>query len=87
VALIAAYLIAAIKTLAGISGAVLLLPFQVSVLGLPGPLVTLTNLLYNVVSTPRGARIQSRMPDVVIRRLVGILVIGIGAYYLSSGLG
>ena len=34
-----------------------------------------------------GARIQSRMPDVVIRRLVGILVIAIGAYYLSSGLG
>ena len=33
-----------------------------------------------------GARIQSRMPDVLIRRLVGILVIAIGAYYLSSGL-
>ena len=28
-----------------------------------------------------GARIQSRMPDVLIRRLVGILVIAIGAYY------
>jgi uncharacterized membrane protein YfcA len=33
-----------------------------------------------------GARVQSRMPDVMIRRLVGILVIAIGAYYLSSGL-
>ena len=33
-----------------------------------------------------GARIQSRMPDVLIRRLVGVLVIAIGAYYLSSGL-
>jgi hypothetical protein len=33
-----------------------------------------------------GARIQSRMPDVLIRRLVGILVIAIGAFYLSSGL-
>jgi uncharacterized membrane protein YfcA len=33
-----------------------------------------------------GARIQSRMPDMLIRRLVGILVIAIGAYYLSSGL-
>ena len=33
-----------------------------------------------------GARIQSRLPDVLIRRLVGVLVIGIGAYYLSSGL-
>ena len=33
-----------------------------------------------------GARIQSRMPDVLIRRLVGVLVVGIGAYYLSAGL-
>jgi len=31
---------------------VLLLPFQVGVLGTPGPSVTPTNLLYNVVSTP-----------------------------------
>ena len=34
-----------------------------------------------------GARIQSRMHDVLIRRLVGVLVIAIGAYFLSSGLG
>jgi uncharacterized membrane protein YfcA len=33
-----------------------------------------------------GARVQSRMPDVLIRRLVGGLVIAIGAYYLASGL-
>ena len=52
VALIAAYLIAAITTPAGVSGAVLLLPFQVSVLGTPSPSVTPTNLLYNVVATP-----------------------------------
>ena len=51
-ALVAAFLIAAITTPAGISGAVLLLPFQVSVLGTPSPSVTPTNLLYNVVSTP-----------------------------------
>jgi hypothetical protein len=52
VALVAAYLIAVITTPAGISGAVLLLPFQVSVLGTPSPSVTPTNLLYNVVATP-----------------------------------
>ena len=34
-----------------------------------------------------GARLQSRMPDLLIRRLVGVLVIAIGAYFLSSGLG
>jgi uncharacterized protein len=54
VALAAAYVIAALATPAGISGAVLLLPFQVSVLGTPSPAVTPTNLLYNVVATPGG---------------------------------
>ena len=49
-ALAAAYAIAAVSTPAGISGAVLLLPFQVSVLGTPSPAVTPTNLLYNVVA-------------------------------------
>jgi hypothetical protein len=52
VALAAAFVIAMVATPAGISGAVLLLPFQVSVLGTPSPAVTPTNLLYNVVATP-----------------------------------
>ena len=52
VALAAAFVVSAVATPAGISGAVLLLPFQVSVLGTPSPAVTPTNLLYNVVSTP-----------------------------------
>jgi uncharacterized protein len=34
-----------------------------------------------------GARIQSRLPDAFIRRLVGILVLAIGARYLWVGLG
>src|SRR5260370_9175820 len=52
VALLGAYVIAVVATPVGISGAVLLLPFQVSVLGTPSPAVTPTNLLYNVISTP-----------------------------------
>ncbi|WP_393059435.1 sulfite exporter TauE/SafE family protein [Streptomyces sp. LN549] len=36
----------------GVSGAVFLLPVQVSVLGVPSPAVTPTNLLYNVVAGP-----------------------------------
>lgn len=52
VALVAAFVIAVITTPAGVSGAVLLLPFQVSVLGTPSPSVTPTNLLYNVVANP-----------------------------------
>jgi uncharacterized protein len=49
---VAAFAIAMVATPAGISGAVLLLPFQVSVLGTPSPAVTPTNLLYNIVATP-----------------------------------
>jgi uncharacterized membrane protein YfcA len=52
VALAAAFVMAVLATPAGVSGAVLLLPFQVSVLGTPSPAVTPTNLLYNVVATP-----------------------------------
>jgi hypothetical protein len=51
-ALIASLVVATITSPAGVSGAVLLLPFQVSVLGTPSPAVTPTNLLYNVVATP-----------------------------------
>ncbi len=39
---------------AGLSGAFLLLPFQMSVLGFVTPAVTPTNLIHNVVSTPGG---------------------------------
>ena len=40
--------------MAGISGAFLLLPFQMSVLGFTTASVTSTNLLYNVIGTPGG---------------------------------
>lgn len=52
VAFAAALAVSTVASPAGVSGAVLLLPFQVSVLGTPSPSVTPTNLLYNVVATP-----------------------------------
>src|SRR5690349_20812765 len=75
IALAAAYVIAAIATPAGISGAVLLLPFQVSVLGTPSPAVTPTNLLYNVVATP-GALYRYWRQGQVSRRLALVLIAG-----------
>jgi uncharacterized membrane protein YfcA len=48
------FLIALVTTPAGVSGAVLLLPVQLSVLGVASPAVTPTNLLFNVVSVPGG---------------------------------
>lgn len=51
-ALLAGLAIAIITAPVGISGAVFLLPFQLSVLDVPSPAVTPTNLLFNVVATP-----------------------------------
>jgi uncharacterized protein len=75
VALAAAFAVSAVATPAGISGAVLLLPFQVSVLGTPSPAVTPTNLLYNVVSTP-GALYRYRRQHQTGGRLALLLIIG-----------
>src|SRR6266576_1607791 len=75
IALAAAYLIAVVTTPAGISGAVLLLPFQVSVLGTPSPSVTPTNLLYNVVATP-GALFRYWRQGQTGGRLALVLIAG-----------
>jgi uncharacterized membrane protein YfcA len=48
------FVVAFFTTPAGISGAFLLLPFQVSALKFTTPGVTPTNLLFNVISTPGG---------------------------------
>lgn len=51
---LAAMVIALLCSTAGVSGAFLLLPFQLSVLGLSGPGVTATNHLFNMVAVPSG---------------------------------
>ena len=54
VPLLVAFAVSVLTTPAGVSGAFLLLPFQVSVLGFTSPAVSPTNLIYNVVATPGG---------------------------------
>ena len=49
---VAGFVIATITSPVGVSGAVFLLPVQLSVFGVPNPQVTPTNLLYNVLSGP-----------------------------------
>src|SRR5579859_7640607 len=75
VALAAAFAIATLATPAGISGAVLLLPFQVSVLGTPSPAVTPTNLLYNVIASP-GALYRYWRQGQRAGRLTAVLLAG-----------
>ncbi|BAU48757.1 membrane protein [Sulfurifustis variabilis] len=49
-----AFVISVFTSMGGVAGAVLLLPFQVSVLGFVSPSVTATNILYNLVAIPGG---------------------------------
>ncbi len=52
--IIVAYCISTLASTGGLSGAFILLPFQVSILGFTGPAVTPTNLLFNIVAIPGG---------------------------------
>ncbi|CAM5575049.1 TSUP family transporter [Streptomyces atroolivaceus] len=72
---VAGLLISVATAPVGVSGAVFLLPVQVSVLGVPSPAVTPTNLLYNVVSCP-GALLRYRSSGGLRGPLTRLLVIG-----------
>jgi uncharacterized membrane protein YfcA len=50
-----ALVISFFTSMAGVSGACLLLPFQMSMLGFVSPAVSPTNLVFNVVAIPSGA--------------------------------
>ena len=49
-----AFAISCLTSTGGLSGAFLLLPFQMSILGFTGPAVSPTNLMFNVVAIPGG---------------------------------
>ncbi|MFC5174442.1 sulfite exporter TauE/SafE family protein [Streptomyces mutomycini] len=72
---VAGFLISVATAPVGVSGAVFLLPVQVSVLGVPSPAVTPTNLLYNVVSCP-GALLRYRSSGRLRGPLTRLLVAG-----------
>jgi uncharacterized membrane protein YfcA len=73
--LVAGLVVATATAPVGVSGAVFLLPFQLSVLHVPNPRVTPTNLLYNVLSGP-GALLRYRRRGGFDRDLAGQLVSG-----------
>ena len=51
---IVAFTISFFTSMGGVSGAFLLLPFQVSILGFTTPSVSATNQLFNIVAIPSG---------------------------------
>ncbi|MGP4050044.1 sulfite exporter TauE/SafE family protein [Streptomyces sp. 2A115] len=73
--LAAGLLIATVTAPVGVSGAVFLLPIQLSVFGVPNPAVTPTNLLYNVVAGP-GALWRYRRDGALRGDLARRLVLG-----------
>ncbi|WP_093760181.1 sulfite exporter TauE/SafE family protein [Streptomyces sp. BpilaLS-43] len=71
--LAAGLLISVVTAPVGVSGAVFLLPVQLSLLGVPSPAVTPTNLLFNVVAGPGALwryRRDGALRDGLARRLV-----------------
>jgi len=50
-----AFIVSFFTSMGGISGAFLLLPFQMSFLHFTSPAVSSTNFLYNIVAIPSGA--------------------------------
>lgn len=51
---IVAFIVSFFSSMGGVSGAFLLLPFQVSILGYTAPSVSSTNQLYNIIAIPSG---------------------------------
>ncbi len=70
-----AFAIAIFTTPVGVSGAVFLVPVQVSVLSVPSPAVTPTNLLYNLIAIP-GALVQFHREGRLRGPLTRLLVLG-----------
>jgi len=70
-----AFCLAALATPVGVSGAVFLVPVQVSILNTPSPAVTPTNLLYNLIAIP-GALFRFSREGKLRGRLLRLLVLG-----------
>jgi uncharacterized membrane protein YfcA len=72
---VCAFALALVTTPAGVSGAVLLLPVQLSVLHVPSPAVTPTNLLFNVAAVP-GSLLRFWRERRLRNTLTGVLLAG-----------
>jgi uncharacterized protein len=85
-----AYAVAVLASCGGLSGAFILLPFQVSVLGFTGPAVTATNHIFNVIAIPPGVYGYTREKRmlwplaaiIVIGTVPGVILGSLGRIYL-----
>src|SRR4051794_27760715 len=87
------FLIAVVATPVGVSGAVFLVPVQVSLLHTPSPAITPTNLVYNIVATPgalaryagRGLARSPLLVALVLGTLPGVVLGAVIRVELLSG--
>lgn len=70
-----AFCIAVFTTPVGVSGAVFLVPVQISLLHTPSPAITPTNLLYNLIAIP-GALLRFRREERLRGPLMSLLILG-----------
>jgi uncharacterized membrane protein YfcA len=70
-----AFCVAVFTTPVGVSGAVFLIPVQISILDTPSPAVTPTNFLYNLIAIP-GALLRFHREDRLAGPLTRLLVLG-----------
>jgi uncharacterized membrane protein YfcA len=70
-----AFAIAVFTTPVGVSGAVFLVPVQISILHTPSPTVTPTNLLYNLIAIP-GALLRFHREERLVGPLTRLLILG-----------
>jgi uncharacterized membrane protein YfcA len=78
-----AFCVALLTTPVGVSGAVFLVPVQISILHTPSPAVTPTNLLYNLIAIPgallrfhREQRLASPLTRLLVRGTLPGVVVG-----------
>lgn len=70
-----AFSISFFTSMGGVSGAFLLLPFQISLLGFAAPSVSATNQLYNVLAIPSGVYRYARESR-LLWPLAGVIIAG-----------
>ena len=70
-----AFVLSFFSSMVGVSGAFLLMPFQMSVLGYAGPSASATNLVFNLFATPGGVWRYSRDRRMAWP-LAGIILLG-----------
>jgi len=73
--MLVAFGISVLTSMGGVSGAFLILPFQISILGFTWPAVSPTNLVYNIVAIPSGVYRYWRERRMV-RPLTWTIIIG-----------